>query len=133
MAFDEGLAERVRLVLADAPDLYERLMFGGIAFMVGGHMACGVIGDELIARLGPVGGARALASAHVRPMDFTGRPMRGWLFIEPAGVETASGLRMWVGRALAHTDTKPEGTAGRARPPRRTTRPTAGARRTERD
>jgi hypothetical protein len=107
LAFDEGLAERVRLVLADAPDLYERLMFGGIAFMVGGHMACGVIGDELIARLGPVGGARALASAHVRPMDFTGRPMRAFVVVGAPALRRDEDLARWIREATAFVATLP--------------------------
>jgi len=133
MAYDEGLATRVRRLLATRRDVVEKAMFGGLAFLVRGHMTVGLVKDDLIVRVAPGDVEALLDDPHPRPMDFTGRPMRGWLFIEPAGVETASGLRMWVGRALAHTDTKPEGTAGRARPPRRTTRPTAGARRTERD
>lgn len=107
MAFDEGLAERVRLVLADAPDLYERLMFGGIAFMVGGHMACGVLGDELIARLGPEGGARALASAHVRPMDFTGRPMRAFVVVGAPALRRDEDLARWIGEAVDFVATLP--------------------------
>jgi hypothetical protein len=72
VAFDETLAERIRLALADVPELYERLMFGGIAFMVSDQMTCGVIGDELVLRLGPEGAERALVRPHVRLMDFTG-------------------------------------------------------------
>ena len=78
MAFDEVLAERVRVALADAPDLHERKMFGGIAFMVSGHMACGVAGDDLMLRLGPEGVADALRHPDARPMDFTGARSARW-------------------------------------------------------
>ena len=99
MAFDDELAERIRLALADADDLYERKMFGGIAFMVSGHMACGVIGDELLVRLGPEGAAAALDGPHVHPMDFTGRPMRSMVLVAPEGVRTDDALDRWTGAA----------------------------------
>jgi hypothetical protein len=107
MAFDEALADRIREVLADVPDLGERLMFGGIAFMVGEHMACGVIGDELAVRLGPEGAATALEGPHVRPMDFTGRPMRTMVLVAPAGVGSDADLARWVGAARAFVRTLP--------------------------
>jgi TfoX/Sxy family transcriptional regulator of competence genes len=75
--YDQDLAHRVRIALAGAPDVDTRLMFGGIAFMVGGHMACGVIGQDLMLRLGPEATQRALREPNVRPMDFTGRPSGG--------------------------------------------------------
>ena len=71
MAFDEALADRVRDVLAARPELSERRMFGGIAFMLAGNMCCGVIGEDLLVRLGD-DAERALAEPHTRPMDFTG-------------------------------------------------------------
>jgi TfoX/Sxy family transcriptional regulator of competence genes len=81
MAFDEQLAARVRKLLADRSDVTERRMFGGLTFMVRGHMCCGVQGDELILRLGPDGAGEALASQHARPMDFTGRPLAGFVSV----------------------------------------------------
>ena len=89
MAFDERLAERVRDVLSPRGDVGERRMFGGIAFMVAGHMACGVIGEELMLRLGVDGTARALERSYVRPMDFTGRPMKGYVFADASGLDDA--------------------------------------------
>lgn len=86
MAFDEQLAGRARDVLAARPDLGERRMFGGIAFMVAGHMAVGVVDSELMLRLGPEGAERALSEPHIRPMDFTGRPMKGYVFADAAGL-----------------------------------------------
>ena len=87
MAFDEQLADRVREALAGRADLTERKMFGGIAFMIGGNMAAGVIEDDLIVRLGPADAEQALSEPHVRPMDLTGRPMKGMVLVDSAGTE----------------------------------------------
>ena len=120
MAYDERLAERIRRVLAKRPDLDERKMFGGIAFMLGGHMACGALGDDLIVRLGTGDAEAALRRDHVRPMDVTGRPMRTMLFVAPEGVRTAAQLRRWVERAVAYVDALPpkDAPASRRRAPR---------------
>ena len=96
MAYDEQLADRVRLVLAVRPGVDERRMFGGLSFLVGGKMCCGVLGGELIVRLSPLDGEKALAEPHTRPMDFTGRPMKGWIYVAPAGLASDDGLRRWV-------------------------------------
>ena len=98
MAYDEELADRVRVVLADEPSLTERKMFGGLAFMIGGNMACGIVKDELMLRLGAEGADAALDEPHVREMDFTGRPMTGLVYVERAGLDDA-GVRRWVERA----------------------------------
>jgi TfoX/Sxy family transcriptional regulator of competence genes len=100
MAYDEKLADRVRDALADEADVTERKMFGGLAFMVGGHMACGIVSDELMLRLGAEGADEALDRPHTRPMDFTGRPMTGMVFVEPEGLRGAA-LGRWVGQAVA--------------------------------
>ncbi|WP_369959963.1 TfoX/Sxy family protein [Pseudomonas benzenivorans] len=86
MAYDEGLAERLREALQGQADITERKMFGGMAFMVRGHMCVGILGDVLMARVGPGAYEQALALPHVRPMDFTGRPMRGYVFVDPPGI-----------------------------------------------
>lgn len=100
MAFDEELAQRVRDLLDGQPDVTERRMFGGIGFMVGGHMCCGVIGEDLMVRLDPEQAEQLVESeAGARPFDFTGRPMRGWLYVSPAVVAEDTDLREWVGRA----------------------------------
>ncbi len=100
MAFDAELAERVRGLLDGQPDVAERKMFGGLAFLVGGNMCCGVIGEDLIVRLDPDAAQQLLASeSGVRPMDFTGRPMRGWLYVAPTAVAEDADLERWVGRA----------------------------------
>ena len=106
MAFDEALAERVRLLLADVDEYREQQMFGGIAFMVSGHMACGILGEELIVRLGPQAAAEALDQPHVRPFDFTGRPSRTTVLVGPAALE-GDELKSWVGAATRFVATLP--------------------------
>ena len=96
MAYDEALADGVRDLLSIREGVSERKMFGGIAFMVDGNMACGVLGDELIVRLGADDGQRALAEPHTRPFDFTGRPMRGFVVVAPAGLDGEPKLAGWV-------------------------------------
>jgi TfoX/Sxy family transcriptional regulator of competence genes len=100
VAYDEDLADRVREVLPRGAAVTERRMFGGLAFMLGGHMFCGVVKDALMVRLGPEAD-RALDRPHVRPMDFTGRPMKGMVFIDPAGLH-GDALRQWVDAAAGY-------------------------------
>jgi TfoX/Sxy family transcriptional regulator of competence genes len=99
MAYDEGLAERVRQVLSGRKGLTERKMFGGIAFMLDGKMCCGVIEDDLVVRVGPERYEEALAEPHARPMDFTGRSLRGFVFVGPDGCRTGEALAGWVRQA----------------------------------
>ena len=96
MAYDEDLAQRVREVLAPRSDVDERRMFGGIAFMVGGNMACGVLGEDLIVRLGEEEGEQALAEDGVRPFDFTGKPMKGIVYVSSERTSEDAGLTEWV-------------------------------------
>lgn len=98
MAYDEELADRVRLLLAGEEGLSERKMFGGLAFMVNGNMACGIVRDELMLRLGAQGAEEALGHPGVRKMDFTGRPMTGMVFVERRALDDPQ-LRGWVQRA----------------------------------
>jgi TfoX/Sxy family transcriptional regulator of competence genes len=107
MAYDRDLAERVREILIEQGDLDERAMFGGIAFMVKGYMCCGVLNDDLVLRLGTEGASEALNEPHVRPMDFTGRPMKGYVFVAPDGIPTESVLRRRVRSAIEFVDTLP--------------------------
>lgn len=106
MAYDEALAERIREAAADTEGLTERRMFGGLAFMFHGNMAFGVIGDDLMVRLGPEAEA-ALREPHTRPMDFTGRPMPGMLYVDQAGLQEDADLARWVGRGLAFAGSLP--------------------------
>jgi TfoX/Sxy family transcriptional regulator of competence genes len=106
MAYSERLANRVRALLSDRDDVDERPMFGGLTFMVGGHMCCGVHGDELIVRLHPDDEDAALARPHARPMDFPARPMRGFMTVAREGLK-GQALREWVALAVAHAETQP--------------------------
>lgn len=99
MAYDEGVAQRVREVLADQRGVTEKKMFGGLAFLLRGNMCCGVVGEELMLRVGPDAYDEALARRHARPMDFTGRPMRGMLYVSGEGFEDDADLEQWVTRA----------------------------------
>ncbi len=106
MAFDKHLADRIRQTLRAEKGVTERKMFGGLAFMVDGHMACGVTGDALMLRLGADGAAAALQREHVRPMDFTGRPMKSMVFVDRDGLEGQQ-LDSWVAAAVAHSRSLP--------------------------
>ncbi len=107
MAYDEGLAERVRGALSDRPDVVEKKMFGGIAFMVRGNMCVGVNQDNLMLRVGPDQYAAALAREHARPMDFTKRPMKGFIYVDQAGLETDEDLAEWIEWGLRFVLTLP--------------------------
>ena len=107
MAFDEGLAERLREQFGGRHDVAEKRMFGGLAFMVRGHMCVGILGDTLMARVGPVEDEAALREPQVRPMDFTGRPMKGYVYVAPAGFEEDAALAGWVARCLRFNATLP--------------------------
>jgi TfoX/Sxy family transcriptional regulator of competence genes len=96
MAYDEGTAQRLREVFGERKDVTEKKMFGGIAFMVRGNMCCGVIGETLMARVGPEQYDHALTRSHAREMDFTGKPMKGFVQIDPAGFESDEDLKSWV-------------------------------------
>ena len=100
MAYDEAVAMRVRRTLGKTPDVVEQRMFGGIAFMVRGNMCCGVIGDRLMLRVGPDGSEAAQSRPHAKPMDFTGKPMKGFVFVEPKGFASAGDLKAWIARAI---------------------------------
>lgn len=119
VACDEGLAERVREAVGPC---VERAMFGGLAFLVDGHMACGVLGDELVVRVGLDAYEAALARPHARPMDFTGKPLRGYVYVEAGGLESDEALAAWVARGVAFVATLPPKGARPARRKRKTKR-----------
>ena len=96
MAYDEALAERVRKALRDKRGVTERRMFGGIAFMLRGHMFAGISDRSLMARVGPGNYESALGREGARKMDFTGRPMRGYVFVGPQGLKSAAQLKRWL-------------------------------------
>lgn len=102
MTFDAGLAQRVRNVLGDHPGITERRMFGGLAFLVDGKMFVGIQDAVLMARVGTERHDDALAMPHVRAMDFTGRPMKGYVYIDPPAIATDKDLAAWVGWCVDH-------------------------------
>ncbi|MET9966533.1 TfoX/Sxy family protein [Streptomyces sp. NPDC006356] len=103
MAYDEGLAERIRDRLGADPEISERRMFGGLAFLCRGNMAVGVTGGDLMVRVGPDATDAALARPGARIFDMTGRPMRGWVVVDGTAVAEDESLAAWVdeGRTFA--------------------------------
>ncbi len=96
MAYDEILGERVRDAVLARSTTDEKHMFGGLCFMIDGNMSCGIIGEDLVVRVGKAGHEAALARPHTRVMDFTGKPMEGWIYVAPAAVESDADLAGWV-------------------------------------
>ncbi len=107
MAYDEGLAERVREVLADNPKIREKKMFGGLVFMLNGNMACGLIKEELMVRVGPDTYEEVLSKPHARKMEFTGRPMKGFITVEAEGLEDDKILKTWIIQGLDYAGSLP--------------------------
>jgi len=118
MAYDEGLAERIRGVLDEQPGVSEKRMFGGVAFLVKGHMSVGIVQDKLMVRVGPASYDRVLRERHARRMDFTGRPMKGFVYVLPEGYETDADLQRWVNLGVSYVTTLPaKAPSERNRPP----------------
>lgn len=107
MAYDEAVAVRLRKVLSRRKGVSERKMFGGLAFLMNGHMCCGVIDNNVVLRLGKDGADDALRERHTREMDFTGTPMASMVYLRPAGYKNEDDLRAWVKRAIDFTRTLP--------------------------
>jgi len=103
--YDEELADKLRSALGRTRSVSERKMFGGIAFMVRGNMCCGVIDERLMVRVGPDAYERALKLAHAEPMNFTGKAMRGMVYVSPEGTRTARQLQTWIQRGLEFVGT----------------------------
>lgn len=100
MPYDEALAARVRKALSRHKALAEIKMFGGLCWTIRGNMACGVLKDDLVLRVDPLKAAAYLKEPHARPMDFTGRPMRNFLFVSSKACATPAGLKKWLGRSV---------------------------------
>ena len=107
MAYDEGLAQRVRDLLEGHPGYVEKKMFGGVGYMLRGNMACGVNKDDLIVRVGLDRYEEALTQPVARVFDMTGRPMKGWVVVEPQGVEEDEDLEGWVQQGVDFALTLP--------------------------
>ena len=107
MAYDELLGICIRSAVGSLPGLEEKKMFGGVGFLVNGNMACGVHKDGLIVRVGPDKYAEALARPHTRVFDMTGRPMTGWIVVDPPGCATENALKAWLELGLAYAMSLP--------------------------
>jgi len=106
MAYDDTLVERVRQALAKEP-IVERKMFGGLTFMVSGHMCCGVQDNRIMVRVGPDAYDKSLRYWGVKPFDVTGKPMKGMIWVEAGAIRSTSQLKNWVGKGLAHVRSLP--------------------------
>ena len=98
MAYDEQVANRIREALQTRKDISERRMFGGLAFLCLGRMCCGVVGRDLMVRIPDDEFDAVMRGRHVRPMDFTGKPLRGFVYVSPPGFRTRAALRKWLSR-----------------------------------
>jgi TfoX/Sxy family transcriptional regulator of competence genes len=120
MAYDEKVADRLRAALTrtlgPTDDIEERKMFGGIAELVNGHMCVGVLGSDLVVRVRVADADSVLRRPHVRPMDFTGRPMKGWIYVSPAGFAADAELDDWVRAGLAFVREAGPKVAGAGKP-----------------
>jgi len=108
MAYNDQLAARIRTSLEGHPGVIERKMFGGIAFMIHGNMCCGVVNDDLMVRVGADSLEASLALPHARPMDFTGRPMKGFVFVGPEGINDDGALSRWIDRGVKYAQSLPK-------------------------
>ena len=107
MAYDEKLAERVRKTLRGKGEISEKKMFGGLCFLLSGKMCCGILKDNLVARIDPKDSLALLKKAGVRAMDFTGRPMKGFVYVSPEALKGSSALQRWLKRCLAFASSLP--------------------------
>lgn len=115
MAYDERLARRIRTAFEGRRDVTERKMFGGLAFLLKGRMCCGIVGLDLMVRVAECEIDAVMRGRHVRPMDFTGKPLSGFVYVSPGGYRTAEALRAWLARGERFVQQK---AAGSARPTR---------------
>jgi TfoX/Sxy family transcriptional regulator of competence genes len=100
MAFNEQLVERIRESLVDVPKVEEKQMFGGVCFMVNGKMCIGVVKEEMMCRIDPALDEVVLKKTGCRLMDFTGKPMKGYVFIDGSGMKTEKAFEYWVSLCL---------------------------------
>lgn len=108
MAYAENDGDRVRQALGDRDDVVEKKMFGGLCFMVRGNMAVGLTAAELMVRVGPEDWEKALAEAHAREMDFTGKSLKGFVFVDPEGWRSKKDLQKWVDWGVSFAESLPE-------------------------
>ncbi|TKS58604.1 MAG: hypothetical protein EWM72_02900 [Nitrospira sp.] len=115
MAYDEQLAARVRELLKGHLVLVEKKMFGGLAYVSQGKMFAGILNSDLVVRVGPEANDEALREPHTRPMDFTGRPMKGYIYVSPGGTKTAAQLRKWLTQGQTFVASLPPAKSGATR------------------
>src|SRR5688500_1760135 len=113
MAYDRGLADRVRTLLIQTHGFSERKMFGGIAFLIDEHMCCGAVKTDIVLRLAANDVPAALRSPDIRPMDFTGKQMKSMIYLSAEGSDSDDVLQEWVEAALAYVRTLPAKSNGR--------------------
>lgn len=130
MAYDEQLAIRVRQAFGTRSDITERKMFGGLAFLYQGRMCCGIVGNDLMVRIPADEFDAVMRGRHVRPMDFTGKPLREFVYVSPRGFRTSAALRTWLARGervaeqnIARTAERDSDTKQSSRRRRRATQP----------
>lgn len=107
MAYSTALAARIAAVLKGRRHTKQQQMFGGVCFLVNGNMCCGVAGERLMVRVGPEEYESALRRSHARPMDLTGRPLKGFIFVMPAGLRGQKALKTWVERGMRYAGSLP--------------------------
>jgi TfoX/Sxy family transcriptional regulator of competence genes len=107
MPYSTDLAARIRSQLGSAAGITEKKMFGGIGFLINGNMACGVIGEDLVLRIKPEDTTQVLAQPDTRPFDFSGKPMAGWIYVDPAGFTTDPELKDWIQQGIDYAKSLP--------------------------
>jgi TfoX/Sxy family transcriptional regulator of competence genes len=108
MAYNEALADRVRVLLKGKRSVTEKKMFGGLCFLVNGNMACGVEKAKLVVRVGPDDYEKLLKQKHVRKMDFTGKPLKGFIYVMPDGLRRTDSLNKWVDKGIQFARSLPK-------------------------
>jgi TfoX/Sxy family transcriptional regulator of competence genes len=111
MAYDEGLEERIDEILKDRSHVAPKKMFGGVAYLLHGNMAVGIVGNDLMVRVGKEAYAKALKQPNVREMDFTKKPIAGFVFVDAEGVDDDAALRKWVDAGMGYAATLPKKSA----------------------
>jgi TfoX/Sxy family transcriptional regulator of competence genes len=113
---DEELVDVIRQTIGPRSDILEKRMFGGIAFLLDGKMTCGAVGNDLMVRVGPDDFDASLGEPHIRPMDFTGRPMRGFLYLSKSGWQQTRLRKRWIEGGIAYAAALPAKKPSKARP-----------------
>jgi TfoX/Sxy family transcriptional regulator of competence genes len=107
LVYNEQLADKVRALVARRKGVSEKKMFGGLAFLLHGNMCCGVLKEDLMVRVGAERHDKAAAMAHARTMDFTGRPMKGFIYVDSSGWSKDATLKKWVEMGIDHASSLP--------------------------